>query len=366
MPKIVIDAREYPTSTGRYIRKLLEYLEKIDANSDRQYLVLIKSPDFDTYQPKAQNFSKVKANFKEFTFSEQIGLLRLIRNLQPDLVHFGITQQPLLYSGKTITTMHDLTAIRFNNPTKNLVVFKIKQLIYAYAAKRVARKSNKVITISNYVKNDLINYTGINPDKLIMTLESADQITAEAKVYKPLEGSTYIMYVGRSQPHKNLERLIQAYRKIKQTHPELKLVMVGKKDALSEMLETYAKQHGISGIEFTGYVSEGQLRWLYENTACYCFPSLSEGFGLPSLEAMKHGAPVASSNATCLPEVNGDAAHYFDPLDVTDMASKINEVLSDEVLRKSLITKGYKQVKKYSWRRMAEQTLVVYKNVLGD
>lgn len=172
------------------------------------------------------------------------------------------------------------------------------------------------------------------------------------------------MYVGRSLPHKNLERLMDAFKILREKHPDLKLVLVGKKDHLMERHLEYAAKHNIKGVEAAGYVSEGQLRWLYENTACYCFPSLSEGFGLPSLEAMMHGAPVASSNATCLPEVNGDAVHYFDPLSVNDMASKINDVLTDEKLRKQLIAKGYKQVKKYSWQRMAEQTLEVYKKAL--
>ncbi len=98
----------------------------------------------------------------------------------------------------------------------------------------------------------------------------------------------------------------------------------------------------------------------------YVFPSLSEGFGLPALEAMQHGAPVASSNATCLPEVYGDAAHYFDPLDVQDMVEKIQQIMDDSDLRKQLIKKGRHQAAKYSWQRMAEQTLEVYQSVLGD
>jgi glycosyltransferase involved in cell wall biosynthesis len=112
-------------------------------------------------------------------------------------------------------------------------------------------------------------------------------------------------------------------------------------------------------------VSEGQLRWLYENCAAYVFPSLSEGFGLPGLEAMVHGAPVVSSNATCLPEVYGEAAHYFDPLDVDDIASKIGETLDNEALRSNLIKKGKEQAAKYSWRRTAEQTLEVYEKALN-
>lgn len=364
MPRIVIDAREYPTSTGRYIRKLLEYLEKIDANSDREYVVMLRSADFKAYQPRAQNFSKVVADFKEFTFAEQFPFLRLIRNLKADLVHFTLVQQPIFYHRRVVTTLQDFTTLRFNNPSKNIVVFKCKQFVYFFVNVIAAIKSRHLIVPSEFVKQDAVRFIKANPRKITVTLESADKINAPAEEFAPLKGKRFLMYVGRSLPHKNLERLMDAFKILKEAHPDLKLVLVGKKDHLMERHIAYAKSRSIKDVDATGYVTEGQLRWLYENTACYCFPSLSEGFGLPSLEAMMHGAPVASSNATCLPEVNGDAVHYFDPLDINDMARKINDILTDEKLRSDLIKKGYSQVKKYSWQRMAEQTLEVYKKVL--
>ncbi len=360
--KIAIDAREYSTSTGRYIRKLIENLEKM--NSEHEFVILLLPKDFDTYQPGAPNFSKLKAPYKEFTFSEQLGFLRFCRNLKADLVHFGMIQQPILYSGLKVTTIHDLTTARFRNPLTHPLLFKFKQLVYKVVIHCVARSSKTIITATEYVKNDLVNYTKINPQKVKVTYESADKIEADTEIIPDLKGQKFLLYVGRVHPHKNIQRLIEAFGTIQKNNPELKLVLVGKKDALAEQNLEYAKKHGINHVIATGYVSEGQLRWLYENCAVYCFPSLSEGFGLPSLEAMKHGAPVASSNATCLPEVNGDAAHYFDPLDVNDMAEKINDILIDEKLRSDLIKKGSEQVKQYSWEMMAKQTLEVYEKAL--
>lgn len=363
MHKILIDAREYPASTGRYMRKLLEYLEEIDANSERQYVVMLRAADLEAYQPKAQNFQKVVADFKEFTFSEQLGFLRLIRNLKPGLVHFTMVHQPILYLNKKVTTIHDLTTARFYNPSKNWLVFHFKQLVYKVVIVAAAVTSRRIVTISEFMKQDIINYTHVNSGKITVTLEAADKITVPPEKIKRLGGKKFLMYVGRPQPHKNLERLIDAFNILRETHPDLHLVLAGKKDALTERLLEYARKHSISGVIATGHVSEGQLRWLYENCAAYVFPSLSEGFGLPSLEAMAHGAPVVSSNATCLPEINGDAAHYFNPLDIEDMATKINDVLTDKKLRESLIKKGATQVKKYSWKRMAEQTLAIYKSL---
>ena len=123
---------------------------------------------------------------------------------------------------------------------------------------------------------------------------------------------------------------------------------------------------GATDVDFLDWVSDAQLKWLYQNCLAYVFPSLSEGFGLPGLEAMLEGSPVVSSDATCLPEIYGNAAHYFDPYDIKDMATKINSVLTNKKLRDRLIETGKSQVKKYSWKKMAEQTLEVYNSVLNQ
>ncbi len=215
------------------------------------------------------------------------------------------------------------------------------------------------------MKGDLVRYTGINPAKVTVTLEAADAISEPAKVCPELNGKRFILYVGRPTPHKNLERLIKAYALLKANHPDLSLTLVGKSDKNYQRIATSVEKQGVRDVHFTGFADDAQLRWLYENCAAYVFPSLSEGFGLPGLEAMMHGAPVVSSNATCLPEVYGPAAHYFDPLDIQNMADVIDEVLTDKKLRAELIKRGHEQVKKYSWRRMAEQTMAVYQKVLG-
>ena len=183
---------------------------------------------------------------------------------------------------------------------------------------------------------------------------------------KLLEHKDFIMYVGRPMPHKNLERLVEAFALLKETHFNLNLVLAGKLDTNYRKLQKLVDEKGIKGVFFTDFVTEGELRWLYEHAKAYVFPSLSEGFGLPPLEAMQHGCPVVSSTATCLPEVLKDAAHYFDPLDVSDMAAKINDVLADPALAQKLIVKGSLLVKDYSWERMARETLDIYKSLLGE
>ena len=307
MSHILIDAREYSTSTGRYMFKLVEYLEKADQQND--YTVLLKPEDMELYAFKNSRFRKLMTTYKEFTFAEQSGFLRQIKSLKPDLVHFGMTQQPVFYKGKVVTTVHDLTTARFNNPAKNRLAYAFKQRIYRWVIKRVATKSAAIITPSEYVKKDLTQFTGIDPAKISVTYEAADPTADQPEALSNLQNKRFLMYVGRPTPHKNLERLVEAYGQVKARHPDLVLALVGKKDANYKRVEALVQKKGIKDVLLVGHVSEGKLRWLYENCAAYVFPSLSEGFGLPGLEALAHGAPVISSNATCLPEIYGDAAH---------------------------------------------------------
>lgn len=364
MKKIIIDARESGTSTGRYVDKLIENLAKIQ--TDYEFVIITKARRVDFFNQISNKLKVVKSPYKEFTFAEQLGLKRQIEKISPDLVHFTMTQQPILYRGKTITTIHDLTTARFRNPAKNPLIFSIKQFVYRRVVGLVARKSGAIITPTEFVKDDVARFARINSRKISVTYEAADKITEPAEPVADLLDSEFIMYVGRPQPHKNLYRLVTAFSKLKKSQPKLKLVLVGKKDVLYDRLERWVNDQAIKDVVFTGFIDESRLGWLYENCQAYVFPSLSEGFGLPPLEAMTHGAPVISSNATCLPEVEGQAAYYFDPYDVEDMAAKINEVLTNKSLRSSLVRKGFEQAEKYSWKRMAQQTLDVYDGLLED
>lgn len=364
MKRIVIDARELRTTTGRYIERLLHYLQQIDTG--HEYIVLLYPRDFDSWQPTNPNFTKLKSPYKEFTFGEQLGFALQLYGLRADLVHFGMTQQPLLYLKRSVTTVHDLTVIRFRNPLKNPLVFWVKQQVYKAVIWFAAHKSRQVIVPTQFVKKDLTQFTRVNPDKVVVTLESADKITDPAEPVAAVGDKQFIMYVGRAQPHKNLWRLIEAFRSLHEQHPELYLVLVGKIVGNYTATIERIKTEQIANIICTDFVSDGQLRWLYEHTSAYMFPSLSEGFGLPGLEAMHYGAPVLSSNATCLPEVYGDAALYFNPLDATDIAAKINTILTDKQVSADLRAQSAAHLKNFSWQRMAQQTVEVYRRTLGE
>lgn len=362
---IVIDARIRRSSTGRYVDRLVEHLQHLE--SPHRYSVLV-APD-DDWQPFAENFSRVEAPFAQFSFNplQQIRFAALLYNLRADLVHFPMNQQPLLYFGRVITTTMDLTMLKFTRPGRApLPIFWLKMAGYRLLFWYSNRRSKAIITISNYVQKELAKKYSFTATKTTTTY-CASEPPLTNKAQKPAQLSTrdeFLLYVGAAFPHKNLGVLVDALPLL-EARPNIKLVLVGKKEYYYEQLERYiASKDYADRIIVTGFVSDAELKWLYEHTTAYVFPSLSEGFGLPSLEAMVHGAPVVSSNASCLPEINGDAALYFNPTNLEDIALKIDRVIKDTELRKALIHKGYLQAKKYSWQRMAEQTLEVYERAL--
>lgn len=362
MSHIAIDARIINSTTGTYVERLLTYLEKIDTTN--QYSVLVPTKDLNYWKPTNKNFTVIAADFANYSFGEQIGFKSFLDKLTPDLVHFCMPQQPILYTGNHVTTVHDLTLLETYNSDKNWLVFHAKQFVGKFVFKRVAKTSTHIITPTHYVKNSFAEFANIPKEKITVTYEAADTHgSAETPVDIPFK--EFILYVGQQSDYKNIKRLGDAHQKLLETHPTLGLVLVGKKTAAHVKNETYFNKKGYKNIHFTGFVSNEQLGWLYHHCKAYIFPSLMEGFGLPGLEAMAYGAPVVSSDRTCLPEVYEKAAWYFDPEDVDDMAERIGQVLDDKVLRNSLIENGKNQVQWYSWRKMAEQTHAVYLDALN-
>ena len=358
---IVIDARIINSTTGRYVERLLHYLQQVD--SVNRYTVLVPSKDLNYWTPSAGNFTVKKADFPNYSFAEQFKFKPFLEALQPDLVHFCMPQQPIFYTGATVTTFHDLTQLDTYNSDKNWLIFHAKQVVARFVFAIAARTSKQIIVPTEYTKQDVSRRLHVDPSKITVTYEAAD---TESLTPRPYEHSfdQFIMYVGQQSDYKNIKRLGDAHQKLLQTYPNLGLILIGRQNAAAQKNEAYFNKNNYQNIRFAGFVEDDQLAWLFQNTRAYIFPSLMEGFGLPGLEAMSSGAPVVSSNTTCLPEVYGDAAHYFDPLNTDDIARAINDVLSNDSYRAALIEKGYEQAKNYSWRRMAEQTHEVYEQAL--
>lgn len=362
----MIDARIRRASTGRPVDRLLEHLQKVDPRN--RYTILLAKGD--GWQPKSRRFTVAVCKYKQFSFNplQQIAYALQLYRLKPDLVHFTLSgQQPLFYFGRQITFTHDLTMLKYTRRGRlPKWLHRLRMRGYRLLLRQGHRRAKQIIVPSEWVKDAVQKYHIFTGRKVAVTPEAADPPLAGGSKRPDYAPDEFIMYVGTAFPHKNLRRLVSAFGIVLEKHPGLKLVLAGKQELHSRRLERWAAKKPYSEqIVFTGFVPDIELKWLYENAQAYVFPSLSEGFGLPGLEAMAHGCPVVSSNATCLPEIYGEAAYYFDPEDTEDMAKAIRKVIGNDSFRAGLIELGYKQAKKYSWQKMAEQTLVVYDEVLS-
>lgn len=363
---IVIDARIRQASTGRPVARLLEHLQEID--TEHRYTILLHKGD--EWKPTNRNFSSAVTRFSNFSFNplNQIFFAWQLYRLMADLVYFTLTpQQPFFYFKPFITLTHDLVMLKFARAGRLPEwVHAVRMKGYRLLLWDAHRRAKHVIVPTQYVA-DAVNKYHLRTNRKTTVMHEASEPILQNKEQMPENPpEKFIMYTGSAFPHKNLERLITTFSVLKEQNPDLKLVLVGKREYHSKSLERWAKkQPYFDDILFTGFIPDEELKWYYQHARAYVFPSLNEGFGLPGLEAMVQGCPVVSSNFTCLPEVYGDAAHYFNPEDIQDMAEKINEVISSEPLRKKLIDKGYENAKRFSWRRFASQHLALFEKLLG-
>ncbi|MFH1187759.1 MAG: glycosyltransferase family 1 protein [bacterium] len=389
--KILIDARMAGTQNagiGRSIEELIKNLISID--TENEYYIFLNKENFslpdEWLNPKDEKrIHKILVDARWYTLKEQFVLPKEIKKIKPDLVYFPHFNVPLFYRGKFIITIHDLIWIKYPRPRKEIstlgpLLYGVKnffsKIIFRFAVKR----AQTIIAPTEFTKKDIIEFCKINPEKIkvinwgiVLNPPSASWRTHLRKGGK-LEKSDnclkkcyntnelYFLYVGSAYPHKNLIFLLEVFKNINKIKPNFQFVLAGKDSYFYQKLKQKAKELNLENkVIFTGYVSDEDLDLLYEKAFAFIFPSLLEGFGMPPLEAMRFGAPVLSSNSSCLPEIFGDAALYFDPTNRKDLEEKILSIIENQDLREELIQKGFERVKKYDWQRCAEEYLEIIK-----
>ena len=370
--RIGIDARfvgPQGTGLGKYTEKLILNLAKIDKKND--YSIFLRGENWSFFKlPK--NFKKVLADIKWYSLEEQLKLSGIFLKEKLDLVHIPHFNVPLLYKGRFVVTIHDLIHHQFSEQatsTRNFLTFKLKRAAYKTIIYFAVKRAAKIIVPSNFVKKQIIDTFKINSDRIIVTCEAAEEeyFGQTQNSRKMLKIKTpYIIYVGNAYPHKNLEKLLDAFKLLTTNYllSTPHLVLVCPRDVFARRLKDQIKSRDLQDkVKTVGYLEAVDLSSLFQNAETYVFPSLSEGFGIPGLNAMAANIPVVCSNIPTLREIYQDAALYFDPNDPKDIAIKINEVLTDKKTRTVLVEKGKEQVKKYSWQIMAKETLRVYESI---
>jgi glycosyltransferase involved in cell wall biosynthesis len=311
---------------------------------------------------RAANIRLIDCQAERYSLAEQIQLpLAIPRGT--DLFFSPYYPIPLLYRGRLAVTVHDLS-----HRIVPEIIGDPKKRIYAKTMFRALRKRASVIfTVSNFSKSELLRLTtGPREDNIIPTHLGISAEWYGAAQLPRIHSRPYFVYVGNIKPYKNLGRLIEAFLKIKDQIPQ-DLVIVGQSEGFitGESAEFFERVRG-SGerIRLTGFVSPQELLSLVGHAHALIMPSLYEGFGLPPIEAMAAGVPVVVARAASLPEVCGEAALYFDPLNVDDIAAKLVEIASSPETWRTLRDKGLTHSKLFSWDTCSRMTADALRSVL--
>lgn len=363
--KIGIDARlYYETGIGRYIRNLIKWLRILDKSNE--YIIFTNTNSLTELTP-SMRWRIVPVNIHWHTLTEQIIFPQIISKYDLDLMHFPYFNVPLLYNGKFIVTIHDLTHLKFPTgraTTHIYPVYQLKLIAYKAVLKNALFKAEKVLVPSASVAYDINNFCGLEKDKMIITYEGGLDIK---KInYKKNNYGSYILYVGNVYPHKNIESAILALKKLNWKKPEaLNLVIVGKKDFFQQRLRNYIDRIGIKDkIIFCGELDDLELAQLYQNAICLISPSLAEGFGLPIIEAMQLGCLIACSDIPVYREICQELPFYFNPNKIDDIAEKLHIILRlSNIEKKQISNKEIQHASRFSWRLMVKKTLSVYQKV---
>jgi glycosyltransferase involved in cell wall biosynthesis len=262
---------------------------------------------------------------------------------------------PLLCPVPLVFTIHDLMQVELGG-----VVTPAKRLYYNLLIKPAARRAYRVLTVSEFSRAQILNWTGLPEERVVNVGNGVDYPFRQiGDRYRP--GFPYILYVGNYRLHKNLDRLFAAFRDI--DAPDLRLLLTG--SAPPEMTARLARAGLKDRVGFLGAISDERLSAVYRGAKLLVLPSLSEGFGLPALEAMACGIPVVASKNAALPEVLGGAGVLVDPLDISDIRSGIERVLGDSSLRMRMRRLGLQRAGKYRWEKVGAAVCKVLQEAAG-
>ncbi len=387
--KIGVDASCWGNKRGfgRFTRELLEALMLVDKENDYLFFIDSETAGTDDIPERVQlispktSQSQVEAASADGSRSikDIWAMSREVYRHNVDVFFFPAVYSyfPILNRTKVLLTLHDVIAdhhpsLIFPN-AKSKYFWKLKQ--------RVAiKQADMVATVSEYSKKEIVKYFSLPESKIRLISEAARPVfkvlptnngfVTTLEKHGLRNGERFLLYVGGISPHKNLNTLIDAFKQIADSGDnKLKLVLVGdyKDDPFFSAYPDLKAKVSKFGLEdrviFTGFIPDEDLAYLYNAATLLVFPSLEEGFGLPAIEAMSCGTPVAASKTGSLPEVLGPVGRYFDPLKADEMAAVIRSVLNDESTRQQMKADGIERSQNFRWKRAAEDTLKIFREL---
>jgi glycosyltransferase involved in cell wall biosynthesis len=364
--RIAIDVRKlHDYGIGTYVRNLVRALAR--QGGPDTYVLLCRDKDAAFVRALGPQFEALVETSGNYSVREQFSIPLALRRAKVDLFHAPHYVVSPFTTVPFVVTIHDCIHLRFPQYLPNRAAYFYAKAMMSSSARRARR----VLTVSEASKQDILHYLKVPASKIEVIYNAlderlADEPTAEevARVRDRFQlTAPFVLYAGNIKPHKNVDRLIEAFSIVRRGggHDDLKLLVIG--DDISKYSNLRRLVHRFQlhkHVRFLGFVPDALLAVLYRLASVFVFPSLYEGFGLPPLEAMAAGVPVITSNVSSLPEVVGDAAVLIDPMDAGAIAAAMVRVLGDPVLRADLVRRGRARVTAFSWTRSAARTREVY------
>lgn len=345
---------------GGFLDILLNGIDKVDDMSYK--LDVYSNSNFYLSEKHVRTFNfieKIKKYHRKSNKSikkNQLVTLDSLEDSSIDLFHPTYYDPYFIHNLKKplVVTIHDM--IYENYPD----IFSPDSPI-AYYKRLYIEKANKIIAVSHQTKNDILKYYKLNEDKIDVVYHGID--VKQPIIYEDIQNlpESYILYVGNRYGYKNFSLLIAAFSLLSKEYPELKLILAGGNLEIAEQELLYRNHIREKVIQIAA--TDEQLNLLYRKTLFFIYPSLYEGFGIPILEAFKNGCPVLLSDASCFPEIAGNAAAYFEALSLDSLISEMKKLLESTNKRKNLIEKGNEQLTFYSMESCVSNTIETYKRL---
>ncbi len=338
---------------GRY---MLELINNLDINDNYQYTILhAKDFPFD-YIHNQDHFQFKQINIRGGALLQHLILPFHIFKLKADTYFYPFIDPPIFSPAKkNIFAVHDLNHFFFSKyaaTERKFAIIMAKIFIHVSS-----KQYNHVVVFSQYVKDQLNKHVAASIGKTTVIYHGFSPDSFDSGINKKLSvTSPFILYIGNNRPHKNIKRLIDSFKLISLVDKGIHLVIAG--NQLKRFIKTkdYVEVNGLSDkITILNKVSNSQLKWLYKHCELVTYPSVSEGFGLPLLEAWHFETPIIASSTTCIPEIGANAVAYYNPFDVEDMSIKTLDLLNDKEISRLLIERGTERLKHFNWNNSASE-----------
>lgn len=353
--------------------ELIRNLQQIDKVNE--YVIFVKPDEDNTIIKETANFKIVELQGGAYPMWEQVALPKAAAKHGCQVLHCTSNTAPLFCKIPLVITLHDI--IYMESSAMDIIrssgsnYQKFGNIYRRLIVPRLVRKSKKIITVSNFEKDCIGKFFGMQNDSRLTTVYNGvseyfkpvtDAGTLKTVKEKYKLPDNYVFFLGNTHPKKNTKGTLAAFSQfLKQTGSDMKLVMIDyDKTELEKLLQEIGDAELMNKIVLTGYIVNHDLPAIYAQSQLFLYPSLRESFGIPLIEAMACGVPVITSNTSSMPEIAGNAAILIDPYQPKGITTAMIKIFNDNNLRTAMIKDGIVQAEKFSWKAMAQDVLKIY------